>query len=212
MAKPLAAWFCTGTLYRIGPFNVAWWRHKAPHAESAEERHRKGGLTDAALRLAARADRPLGAAGRSAPCPSGSQWGHDLYRLPLAAFRAYVGGIQDGQAALAEALGIQPVICLDVHMTRNDLASLVLYALPKLPSEVMNLPAANVVFRVLIDNAPCPDLQGSLGSRKDLGVAVPVPALFFLLPSLVQRPSGPGFLAPIPMSPIWEVIAKLCFP
>ena len=28
MAKPLAAWSCTGTLYRIGPFNVAWWRHK----------------------------------------------------------------------------------------------------------------------------------------------------------------------------------------
>ena len=71
-----------------------------------------------------------------------------------------MGGIQDGQAVLAEALGIQPVICLDVHMTRNDLASLVLYALPKLPSEVMNLPAANVVFRVLIDNARCPDLQG----------------------------------------------------
>ena len=71
-----------------------------------------------------------------------------------------MGGIQDGQNALAKALGIQSIICLDVHMTRNDLASLVLYALPNLPREVMDLPAGNVVFRVLIDNARYPDLQG----------------------------------------------------
>ena len=88
--------------------------------------------------------------------------GHDLYRLPLVAFRAYVGGVQDGQAALAQALGIQPVICLDAGMTRNDLASLVLYALPKLPADVMDLPANDVVFRVLVENARCPGVKWKL--------------------------------------------------
>ena len=88
--------------------------------------------------------------------------GHDLYGLPLVAFRAYVGGIHDGQDALVNALGIQPIVCLDIHMTRNDLASLVLYALPKLPREVMDLPASNVVFRVLIENARCPGVKWEL--------------------------------------------------
>ena len=89
------------------------------------------------------------------PAPTG----HDLYRLPLVAFRAYVGGIQDGQSVLAEALGIQQIICLDAGMTRNDLASLVLYALPKLPKGVMDLPANEVVFRVLVENVRCPGVD-----------------------------------------------------
>ena len=87
--------------------------------------------------------------------------GHDLYKLPIVAFRAYVGGVQDGQDALAVALGIRPIVCLDSHMTRNDLASLVLYALPKLPREVMDLPARDVVFRVLVENSACPGVRWS---------------------------------------------------
>ena len=82
--------------------------------------------------------------------------GHDLFELPKVAFRAYVGGVYDGQAVLSCALGIQPIICLDTQMTRNDLASLVLYALPKLSTEVMDLPANEVVFRVLVENVRCP--------------------------------------------------------
>ena len=82
--------------------------------------------------------------------------GHDLFELPIVAFRAYVGGVYDGQAVLSGALGIQPIICLDTQMTRNDLASLVLYALPKLSTEVMDLPANEVVFRVLVENVRCP--------------------------------------------------------
>ena len=102
---------------------------------------------------------PLAALAAQRPVPP-VPTGHDLYRLPLVAFRAYVGGIHDGQNALAKALGVRPIICPDVHMTRNDLASLVLYALPKLPRKVMDLPVGNVVFRVLIEHARCPDLQG----------------------------------------------------
>ena len=84
--------------------------------------------------------------------------GHDLYRLPVAEFQAYVSGVYDGQAALVDAIGIQPIICLHSHMTRSDLARLVLYALPKLPGKVMDLPANVVVLRVLIENARCPDV------------------------------------------------------
>ena len=84
--------------------------------------------------------------------------GHDLYRLPVAEFQAYVSGVYDGQAALVDAIGMQPIICLDSHMTRSDLARLVLYALPKLPAKVMDLPANDVVLRVLIENARCPDV------------------------------------------------------
>lgn len=85
--------------------------------------------------------------------------GHDLYSLPLVSFRAYVGGIQDGQDALAKTLGLQPLICPDAHTTRDDLASLVLYALPRLPRKVMDLPAGDVVFRVLIENTRCPGVK-----------------------------------------------------
>ena len=101
---------------------------------------------------------PLAALADQHPLPP-VPTGHDLYRLPLVAFRAYVGGVQDGQSALAQALGIQPVICLDAGMTRNDLASLVLYALPKLPAGVMDLPANEVVFRVLVETAGCPGTE-----------------------------------------------------
>ena len=59
---------------------------------------------------------------------------------------------------LANALGILTIICLDVHMTRNDLASLVVYALPKLSRKIMDLSASDVVFRVLIEKASSHDL------------------------------------------------------
>ena len=50
-------------------------------------------------------------------------------------------------------------LCLDARTTRNDLASLVLYALPTLPREIMDLPASDVVLRVLIENVRCPDVK-----------------------------------------------------
>ena len=96
----------------------------------------------------------LGARHPTPPVPTG----HDLYRLPVAEFQAYVSGVYDGQAALVEAIRIRPIICLDSHMTRSDLARLVLYALPKLPGKGMDLPANDVVLRVLIENARCPDV------------------------------------------------------
>ena len=42
------------------------------------------------------------------------------------------------------------------------LASLVLYALPILPGDVMDLPANDVVFRVLVENARCPGVKWKL--------------------------------------------------
>ena len=48
------------------------------------------------------------------------------------------------------------------YMTRSDLASLVLHALPKLPRKAMDLPANDVVFRILIENARCPDVTWKL--------------------------------------------------
>ena len=100
---------------------------------------------------------PLAALGARHPAPP-VPTGHDLYRLPVAEFQAYVSGVYDGQAALANALGMRPIICLDPRMTRSDLARLVLSALPKLPAKVMDLPANDVVLRVLVENARCPDV------------------------------------------------------
>lgn len=98
---------------------------------------------------------PLAALGDQRPTPP-VPTGHDLYRLPVAEFQAYVSGVYDGQAALVNAMGIRPIICLDSRMTRSDLARLVLYALPKLPAKVMDLPANDVVLRVLVEDARCP--------------------------------------------------------
>ena len=100
---------------------------------------------------------PLAVLGNQRPTPP-VPTGHDLYGLPVAEFQAYVSGVYDGQAALVNAMGIQPIICLDSRMTRSDLARLVLYALPKLPAKVMDLPANDVVLRVLVENARCPDV------------------------------------------------------
>ena len=46
-------------------------------------------------------------AGRRAPCAVPSH-AHDLYTLLPSEFRAYLGGIHDGQAALVNAISIQP--------------------------------------------------------------------------------------------------------
>ena len=100
---------------------------------------------------------PLAALGGQHPTPP-VPTGHDLYRLPIAEFQAYVSGVYDGQAALVNALGIRPIICLHSHMTRSDLARLVLHALPRLPDKVMDLPANDVVLRVLVENARCPEV------------------------------------------------------
>ena len=104
---------------------------------------------------------PLAMLGDQHPAPL-VPTGYDLYRLPITEFQAYVGGVYDGQAALVNAIGIQPVVCLDAYMTRSDLANLVLYALPELPKKAMALPANDVVFKVLIENARCPVVRRNL--------------------------------------------------
>ena len=101
---------------------------------------------------------PLTPLGEQHPTPSVPS-GYDLYTLPITEFQAYVSGVYDGQAALVNAIGIQPVVCLDAHMTRRDLASRVLYALPKLPEKAMALPANDVVFRVLVEHTRCPGVR-----------------------------------------------------
>ena len=90
------------------------------------------------------ADRSLGNTGRSASCAAGSNWTRSV-RVAHHGVSVLRSGIHDGQAALANAIGIRPVVCLDVHMTRNDLASLVLHALPKLHEKPMDLPANDAV-------------------------------------------------------------------
>ena len=54
-------------------------------------------------------------AGRRAPCAVPSH-AHDLYTLLPSEFRAYLGGIRDGQAGLVNAISIQPVVCRDARM------------------------------------------------------------------------------------------------
>ena len=148
-------------LYLVGPFNAASRRYQCWLRKLGKNGTKREAWPMLRYALLLSLIAPLTTLADQRPVPP-VPTGHDLYRLPLVTFRAYVGGIHDGQDALANALGIQPIICLDVHMTRNDLASLVLRALPKLPSEIMDLPANDVVFRVLIENARCPGVKWKL--------------------------------------------------
>ena len=105
---------------------------------------------------------PLATTGEQAPQGRRFPLGTTCTDCPSRSFRHMWAASYDGQAALVNAIGIQPVVCLDAYMTRGDLASLVLYALPKLPEKVMSLPANDVVFRVLIENARCPGVRRNL--------------------------------------------------
>ena len=91
-------------------------------------------------------------AAEAPPVPTG----HDLFALPVGEFRAYVAGIVEGQRLLAEGLGVPRAVCVDSMMTRMELASLVLTAISRLPRDFLKQPARVVVFRVLVENAPCP--------------------------------------------------------
>ena len=82
--------------------------------------------------------------------------GYDLFALPVGEFRAYVAGIVEGQRLLADGLGVPQAVCVDPMMTRMELASLVLYAISRLPKAFLRQPARVVVFRVLVENMPCP--------------------------------------------------------
>ena len=82
--------------------------------------------------------------------------GHDLFALPVGEFRAYVAGIVEGQRLLAEGLNVPQAVCVDPMLTRVELASLVLYAISRLPKAFLDQPARVVVFRALVENSPCP--------------------------------------------------------
>ena len=92
-----------------------------------------------------------------------SQTGFDLFRLPLGEFQSYVSGIYEGQLILAEAAGAPRASCVDDRMTRAELARIVLNALSHLPEKQLLLPARLVVFRILIEEVPCPGFERNPG-------------------------------------------------
>ena len=81
--------------------------------------------------------------------------GHDLFALPVGEFRAYVAGIVEEQRLLADGLNVPQAVCVGPMMTRIELASLVLYAISRLPGDFLKQPARVVVFRALMENTPC---------------------------------------------------------
>ena len=91
-------------------------------------------------------------AAEAPPVPAG----YDLFALPVGEFRAYVAGIVEGQRLLADGLGVPHAVCVDPMMTRIELASMVLYAISRLPRDFLKQPARVVVFRALVENTPCP--------------------------------------------------------
>ena len=91
--------------------------------------------------------------------------GVDLLQLPLGEFQAYVSGVYEGQVPLSEAMGAPQVACVDASMTRTDLANTVLYGLSHLPKKDLMRPGGEVVFRVLIEQVPCPGV-GSESEEK----------------------------------------------
>ena len=101
-------------------------------------------------------------AAEAPPVPTG----YDLFALPVGEFRAYVAGIVEGQRLLAEALNVPQAICVDPMVTRIELASLVLYTLSRLPRNFLNRPARVVVFRVLVENTPCPGFTWDSGAEE----------------------------------------------
>lgn len=91
-------------------------------------------------------------AAEAPPVPAG----YDLFTLPVGEFRAYVAGIVEGQRLLADGLGVPHAVCVDPMMTRIELASMVLFAISRLPRDFLKQPARVVVFRALVENTPCP--------------------------------------------------------
>ena len=91
-------------------------------------------------------------AAETPPVPTG----RDLFALPVGEFRAYVAGIVEGQRPLAERLNVPSAVCVDPMVTCVELASLMLYAISRLPKAFLDQPARVVVFRALLENTPCP--------------------------------------------------------
>ena len=94
-------------------------------------------------------------AAESPPVPNGV----DLLKLPYGEFQSYVSGIYEGQVLLSEAMGAPQVSCVDASMTRTDLANIVLYGLSRLSKIDLTRPGGEVVFRVLIEQLPCPGVR-----------------------------------------------------
>ena len=82
--------------------------------------------------------------------------GHALVLLTPGEFQSYVSGIYEGQALLAEALGVPQAICVDPTMMRAEVAGLVALGLTELPEVFLALPARVVIFRILLEKLPCP--------------------------------------------------------
>ena len=101
-------------------------------------------------------------AAEAPPVPTG----YDLFKLPVGEFRAYVAGIVEGQMLLGEALNVPQAVCVDPMVTRIELAGMVLHTLSRLPRDFLNRPARVVVFRVLVENTPCPGFTWNSGAEE----------------------------------------------
>ena len=81
--------------------------------------------------------------------------GYNLLMLTHAQFQLYVSGIYEGQVLMATLAEAEPVVCVDPMLTRTDVATLCLAALPVIPDRMMALPAAEVVMTILMKQHPC---------------------------------------------------------
>ena len=96
------------------------------------------------------------------PAASGTQdteprvpTGFDLLMLTHAQFKLYVSGIYEGHVLMANMAQAEPVVCVDPMLTRTDVATLCLAALPVIPDRMLTLPAAEVVMTILMKQHPC---------------------------------------------------------
>ena len=89
--------------------------------------------------------------------PGPSAWG--LLALEPRVFQAYVAGIYEGQAMLAAALKAPQIVCVDPEVNRRELALIVRRGIARLPGRELQRSARVIVFRVLIEQAPCPGFR-----------------------------------------------------
>ena len=82
-----------------------------------------------------------------------------LLALEPRVFQAYVAGIYEGQAMLAAALKAPQIVCVAPEVNRQELALIVRRGIARLPGPELQLSARVIVFRVLIEQAPCPGFR-----------------------------------------------------
>ena len=82
-----------------------------------------------------------------------------LLDLSPRVFQTYVSGVYESQALLAAALKVPQIICVDPAMNRRELACIVRSGISRLPGKALRRPARVIVFRVLIEEVPCPGFR-----------------------------------------------------